>query len=120
MSKARSRACGSARSCIQPCSSHSRMAPVSSRTDLAHPSIVRKAVRLFLHHQHRNPSSRLARRGMRRPFRLPLTQGRDSELWEPGPFHLFCGSCAPLASLAPRPHVLHQRDGAEMTVQRSP
>jgi hypothetical protein len=43
--RARSRACGSARSLIQPCSSHSRMAPASSRTDLAHPSIVLKAGR---------------------------------------------------------------------------
>jgi DNA end-binding protein Ku len=42
-------------------------------------------------------SSRLARRilGMRRPLRLPLTQGRDSELWEPGLFYLFRGSWAP-------------------------
>ena len=45
MRNARSRACGSVRSLIQPCSSHSRIAPVSSRTDLAQPSIVRVAGR---------------------------------------------------------------------------
>ncbi len=37
ISKARSRACGSARSCIQPCSSHSRMAPASFSTLIAQP-----------------------------------------------------------------------------------
>ncbi|MGY3532925.1 hypothetical protein ACVILK_003483 [Bradyrhizobium embrapense] len=37
----RSRACGSVRSCIQPCSSHSRMAPTSWRTWIAHPRSVR-------------------------------------------------------------------------------
>ena len=41
ISKARSRACGSARSCIQPCSSHSRMAPASWSSWIAHPRIVR-------------------------------------------------------------------------------
>ena len=39
--KARSRACGSARSCIQPCSSHSRTAPASCSTEIAHPRSVR-------------------------------------------------------------------------------
>jgi NAD(P)-dependent dehydrogenase (short-subunit alcohol dehydrogenase family) len=33
--KARSRACGSARSCIQPCSSHSRMVPPPCSADMA-------------------------------------------------------------------------------------
>ena len=47
MAKARSRACGSVRSCIQPCSSHSRMAPTSSNTEIAHPSSVRIAGRRF-------------------------------------------------------------------------
>jgi hypothetical protein len=46
MSTARSQACGSARSLIQPCSSHSWMAPTSSGTEIAHPSIVRNAARL--------------------------------------------------------------------------
>lgn len=36
-SKACSRACGSARSCIHPCSSHSRMAPASCSTKIAQP-----------------------------------------------------------------------------------
>jgi len=40
-SKARSRACGSVRSCIQPCSSHSRIAPTSKSTEIAHPVMVR-------------------------------------------------------------------------------
>ncbi len=44
---ARSRACGSARSRIQPCSSHSRMAPASSKTPMAHPSKDRIAGRGF-------------------------------------------------------------------------
>ena len=44
-SRARTRACGSARSRIQPCSPHSRIAPTSIRTDVAHPSAVRKAGR---------------------------------------------------------------------------
>ena len=44
-SSARSRAWGSLRSLIQPCSSHSRIAPASRRTDLAHPSTVRNAGR---------------------------------------------------------------------------
>jgi hypothetical protein len=48
MTKARSRECGSARSFIQPCSSHSRMAPASSNTDRAQPSIVRRAGRRSL------------------------------------------------------------------------
>jgi hypothetical protein len=48
MSTARWRACGSARSFIQPCSSHSRIAPASSKTDIAHPSIVRNAGRRSL------------------------------------------------------------------------
>lgn len=43
--KARSRACGSAGSCIQPCSSHSRMAPASCSTEIAHPRNVRIAGR---------------------------------------------------------------------------
>jgi uncharacterized YccA/Bax inhibitor family protein len=43
--RARSRAWGSLRSLIQSCSSHSRIAPASSRTDLAHPSIIRKVGR---------------------------------------------------------------------------
>jgi hypothetical protein len=46
MSKARSRACGSARSYIQPCSSHSRMAPASCSTEIAQPCSVLTAVRL--------------------------------------------------------------------------
>ncbi|MGY3532929.1 hypothetical protein ACVILK_003479 [Bradyrhizobium embrapense] len=53
ISKARSRACGSARSCIQPCSSHSRMAPASWGTWIARPHSVRSARRLLqdgLHH----------------------------------------------------------------------
>ena len=39
-------ACGSARSIIQPCSSHSRMAWASSRTEIAQPCRVRIAARL--------------------------------------------------------------------------
>jgi hypothetical protein len=39
--RARSRACGSARSCIQPCSSHSRMAPASCSTEIAQMRSVR-------------------------------------------------------------------------------
>jgi DNA end-binding protein Ku len=46
MSTARSLAFGSARSLIQPCFSHSWMAPTSSGTEIAHPSIVRNAARL--------------------------------------------------------------------------
>jgi hypothetical protein len=42
ISMARYLACGSVRSFIQPCSSHSQMAPASSRM-IAQPSIVRKA-----------------------------------------------------------------------------
>ena len=38
VSIARSRACGSVPSFIQPCSSHSRMAPASRRPEIAHPS----------------------------------------------------------------------------------
>ena len=41
MCSARSRACGSARSCIQPCSSHSLMAPASCSTLIAHARSVR-------------------------------------------------------------------------------
>ena len=44
---ARSRACGSARSCIQPCSSHSRIAPASCSTEIAQPRSVRVAARRF-------------------------------------------------------------------------
>src|SRR5437868_9889413 len=62
---------------IQACSSHSRTAPASSRTNLAHPSIVRNAAR-------RPPSSTLrslltarpAKSFGRQAVRL-LTQGRD-------------------------------------------
>jgi hypothetical protein len=83
----RSRACGSAQSLIQPCFSHPRMAPPSSRTDLAHPSIVRKAVRfsfiISIEIPHRNavrllhavPRSRL------------VTHGRDSKSRELRLFH---------------------------------
>jgi hypothetical protein len=39
--RARSRACGSARSVIQPCSSHSRMAPALITTEIAQPGIGR-------------------------------------------------------------------------------
>jgi hypothetical protein len=38
-------ACGSAWSCIQPCSSHSRMAPASCSTEIAQPRNVRTAGR---------------------------------------------------------------------------
>ena len=48
MSKARWRTCGSARSCIQPCSSRSRMAPASCSTEMAQPRRVRIAGRLSL------------------------------------------------------------------------
>ena len=48
MSKARSRASGSARSCIQPCSSHSLIAPASCSTEMAHPRKVRVAGRFAL------------------------------------------------------------------------
>jgi hypothetical protein len=43
-----SRACGSARSCIQPWSAHSRMTCVSFSTAIAHPRSVRIAGRPFL------------------------------------------------------------------------
>ena len=46
-SMARSRACGSARSCAQPCSSHSWMAPACCSTFIAHPWSVRIACGLF-------------------------------------------------------------------------
>src|ERR1700694_5772299 len=48
ISMARCLACGSVRSFIQPCSSHSQMAPASSRMEIAQPSIVRKAGRFSL------------------------------------------------------------------------
>src|SRR5258705_2278731 len=67
------------RSCAHPCSSHSRMAPASSRTDLAHPSIVRKAGRRsFMNNIEITPSARHTNPLDARTFRL-LTQGRDSE-----------------------------------------
>src|ERR1700726_2826354 len=43
--RARSRASGSPQSFIQPCSSHSRMAPASSNTEIAQPCSVRIAGR---------------------------------------------------------------------------
>jgi hypothetical protein len=45
IANARSGACGSAWSCIQPCSSHSRMAPASCSTEIAQPRNVRTAGR---------------------------------------------------------------------------
>lgn len=49
--KARSRASGSARSCIQPCFSDSRMAPASFSKQIAYPRSVRIAGRLaFVQH----------------------------------------------------------------------
>ena len=48
MSKARWRACGSARSCIQPCSSHSLIAPASFSTAIAQPRKVQDAGRFSL------------------------------------------------------------------------
>src|SRR5260221_13688689 len=55
------------------------MAPASSRTDLAHPSIVRKAGRRsFMNNIEITPSARHTNPLAPRTFRL-LTQGRDSE-----------------------------------------
>lgn len=48
ISSVRFRACGSARSCIQPWYTHSRIAPASCNTAIAHPRTVRIAVRLSL------------------------------------------------------------------------
>ena len=44
--RVRGRACGSARSCIQPWSGHSFTAPASCSTEIAHPRSVRVAARL--------------------------------------------------------------------------
>jgi hypothetical protein len=77
MSTARSRACGSARSCIQPCSSHSRMAPASCSTAIAQPRNVRIVGGLtFVISIEISPAG--TNPGAHRSFRL-LTQGSDSK-----------------------------------------
>lgn len=67
MTNARSRACGSARSRTQPCSSHPWTAPASCNTEIAQPCKVRIAGRRSLKHQRQDGSS------------LLLTQGSDSQ-----------------------------------------
>jgi hypothetical protein len=61
---------------IQPCSPHSRIAPTSIRTDIAHPSAVRKAGRrsFIVSIEFARETSPL---GARRS--ALLTQGTDSE-----------------------------------------
>jgi hypothetical protein len=82
------------RGLIQPCSSHSPIAPASSRTNLAHPSIVWNAGR-------RSFISSIAITPVRKtnpwraiPFRA-LTRERDSKSLGLGLFHLFRGPLRP-------------------------
>jgi hypothetical protein len=89
MRRARSLACGSARSCIQPCVSPSRMASASSRMPLAHPSMVRKAGRrsLVINMSLLQRSTRRIR-DTRLGFRR-IAQSWDSISVELSVFHLF-------------------------------
>jgi len=64
------------------------MAPASSRTNLAHPSIVRKAGRRSFVISIITPA-RAGRILEARPRSRQLTQGRDSQSWELRLFHLF-------------------------------
>jgi hypothetical protein len=82
VSIAGSRACGSVRSFIQPCSSHSRMAPASRRTEIAHPSIVQTVGRRSFTTSIENCSSAGGRIPEAVPRSARLAQTTDSELWE--------------------------------------
>jgi hypothetical protein len=91
MSNARPRACGSAWSCIQPCSSHSRIAPASGSTEIAQPRSVRIAgLFAFVIHRDRScgdesfPSTRSAR----------LARGRDSKTGQARTFLPVPPTCA--------------------------
>ena len=91
MTRARSRACGSVRSCIQPCSSHSRMAPASNSTEIAHPRSVRIAGRRSFVINIEINSCRRRIRPNRLSFQL-LTQSRDSNLRQQHLLHVFRSS----------------------------
>ena len=92
--RARAQAWGSARSFVQPCSSHSWIAPASIRTDLAHPSIVRKAgrrsfvIRIAIAPRCTQDESL----GSCRRSAL-LSKGRDSELRAFSDLHLSIALC---------------------------
>jgi hypothetical protein len=82
--KARS-CCESARSIIQPCSSHSRMAPASSRTEVAQPS-ASGSLGVSVQPSTSNSSRRITRA---LPVPPVLTQAEDSGAEWPYIFHAF-------------------------------